>query len=238
MKSVVYFFILYYMFAGLWSCQNETIIPEVNTPEESRVFNYLALGDSYTIGHGEMQARTFPFLLQEKLRAENLQFGTDPKVIARTGWTCDELAAAIAKDSTLKAPYDLVTLLIGVNDQYRGFDIGLYPGRFKKLLDKAIALAGNKAENVIVVSIPDYGATPFGKQRNPQKIGNELDAYNAINKEITLANGANYVYITDLSRLADGDDTLLVSDKLHPSGKMYALWVDRIFPVALRVLKP
>lgn len=237
MKKMLFLYYFVMLISGFWSCNAEAQITEPLMPEVGVEYKYLALGDSYTIGHGETTAQTFPFLLQEKLKAQNFIFPSDPKVIARTGWTCDELAAAILKDSTLTSSYDLVSLLIGVNDQYRGFDINLYPARFKKLLDTAIALAGNKADRVIVVSIPDYGVTPFGKQRNSNKISQEIDAYNAINKDIALQNGAKYVNITDISRLAENDISLLVSDKLHPSGKMYDLWANDLLPVASNILK-
>jgi lysophospholipase L1-like esterase len=208
-----------------------------NPPSVTSEKRYLALGDSYTIGHGELTEQSFPFLLQLALQNLNIPFKSAPKVIARTGWTCDELSAAIAGDSTLVPPYDIVTLLIGVNDQYRGYDINLYNGRFAKLVDKAIELAGNRADKVIVLSIPDYGVTPFGRQRNSAKISAEIDAYNAINQTVAAQKAVHYIHITDISRQAGADSTLLVSDKLHPSGRMYRMWVDRMLPKALEIVK-
>ncbi|MBK9255343.1 MAG: SGNH/GDSL hydrolase family protein [Saprospiraceae bacterium] len=232
-----FIFILFLCISGGFHCSSSEIIeiPEVIvTPQP---FNYLALGDSYTIGHGEKTEKTFPYLLQQSLTDKNYLFESNPKVIAKTGWTCDDLWAAIAKDSTLKNKYDMVSLLIGVNDQYRNYDIAYYPERFEKLVKKAIQLAGENPDNVIVVSIPDYAVTPFGQNQNPSKITKEIDAYNKINQEISERNHVHYVPITDISRMALNNPDLLVSDKLHPSGKMYGLWVERMLPKAESFLK-
>lgn len=204
-------------------------------PFSSARYSYLALGDSYTIGEGVRQNESFPYLLQKKLAANAVQVN-EPQVIARTGWTCDELMSAINSQVKSGEKYDLVSLLIGVNDQYRQYDIKDYPGKFKALLQKAISLSGNNPQRVVVVSIPDYGATPYGSRR-AEAIGKEIDAYNAINKAIALELQCGYVDITEISRMAKTDPDLVAPDGLHPSGKMYGQWIEKIFPLAAGILK-
>lgn len=178
---------------------------------------YLALGDSYTIGESVAVEERYPVQL-----ARELKMG-EPEIIAKTGWTTDELNAAIDKADP-HGPYDLVTLLIGVNNQYRGRSADEYRTQFVALLQRAIGFAGGKTRNVLVVSIPDWGVTPFAKDRDRAKIGREIDQFNAINREETLRAGARYVDITPESRQAANDATLVAGDGLHPSGKMYSEW--------------
>jgi lysophospholipase L1-like esterase len=177
---------------------------------------YLALGDSYTIGESVPATERFPVQL-----ARELGLG-DPEIIAKTGWTTDELNAAIDAAHP-QGPYDLVTLLIGVNNQYRGRDAEQYRGEFTALLQRAIGFAGGDAKKVVVVSIPDWGVTPFAEGRDRAKIATEIDQYNAINREETSRAGARYVDITPISR--GNDPTLVAGDGLHPSGKQYTEWV-------------
>lgn len=180
---------------------------------------YLALGDSYTIGESVRPDERFPNQL-----ARELGLG-EPLIIAKTGWTTDELNAAIdAADP--KGPYELVTLLIGVNNQYRGRDAEQYRGEFVALLRRAIGFAGSDPGKVIVVSIPDWGVTPFAAGRDRAKISREIDQFNAINREETARAGARYVDITPISRR--DDPSLIAADGLHPSGKQYAVWVNEI----------
>lgn len=180
---------------------------------------YLALGDSYTIGETVSAEERFPNQLAKAIGIP------EPLIIAKTGWTTDELNAAIdAADP--KGPYDLVTLLIGVNNQYRGRDAEQYRREFVGLLGRAIAFAGGDAKKVIVVSIPDWGVTPFAEGRDRAKIAREIDQYNAINREEAARAGAKYVDITPISRRSDA--SLVASDGLHPSGKQYAEWVKLI----------
>lgn len=193
--------------------------------------SYLALGDSYTIGEKVSMGQRWPVLLVDSLRVKNIHI-EDPKIIAQTGWTTLDLQQAINK-ADLAPPYHLVSLLIGVNDQYQHFDIKKYPERFKKLLNKALELAGNRADHVLVLSIPDYGVTPFGKQRNAAKISQEIASYNDINKRIADELGVHYINITSISRQAESDPSLTAKDGLHPSGKMYARWVEKVMPVLL-----
>jgi len=197
--------------------------------EDKSTFTYLALGDSYTIGQSVEETQRFPVQLVNRLNEAGVNFGT-PTIIARTGWTTDELARGI-EDANLSGTYDLVTLLIGVNNHYRGRDTAEYRRQFRELLNKAVGFANGIEKRVIVISIPDYGVTPFGIS-NAERIGADIDIFNKINREETELKKANYVYITSISRAAKDDPSLIANDGLHPSGKMYSFWVDAIFPVA------
>ncbi|HEX6161481.1 MAG TPA: SGNH/GDSL hydrolase family protein [Thermoanaerobaculia bacterium] len=189
---------------------------------------YLALGDSYTIGESVAEPERWPNQLASALGI------APPRIIARTGWTTDELNAAIdAADP--EGPFDLVTLLIGVNNQYRGRDAEQYRRELAALLQRAIGFAGGDAKNVVVVSIPDWGVTPFAEGRDRAKIARELDLYNAINREEAANAGAHYVDITPISRA--GDPALVAADKLHPSAKQYTAWTEKILPVAREALR-
>jgi lysophospholipase L1-like esterase len=191
----------------------------------------LALGDSYTIGEGVAAAQRWPDQLAVKLK-----LGA-PEILARTGWTTDELAAAMSTHA-LRPPYALVTLLIGVNNQYRGRDLANYRDEFTALLDRAIDLAGGKPQHVVVVSIPDWGVTRFGKAsgRELGQIAREIDAYNAANAQIAANRGVRYADVTAISRERGADDDMLVDDGLHPSAAMYALWLEAIAPAATAAL--
>ena len=195
----------------------------------------LALGDSYTIGEGVKQSERWPMQLASQLRKDNLKVDT-PQIIAVTGWTTTDLMSAIEK-SRLEEQYDLVTLLIGVNDQFQGYSEESYAIGFKKLLAKAIELAGGRPNRVIVISIPDYSVTPFGKRFGSARIRAEIDKFNEINKEIATENHVHYVNVTEISRRAAEDPTLLASDGLHPSAKMYADWVELTVPVVKSMLE-
>jgi lysophospholipase L1-like esterase len=190
---------------------------------------YLALGDSYTIGEGVEAADRWPVQLSSSLT--QLGYTTwSPLIVAQTGWTTDELMDGI-NAASIDMKYDLVSLLIGVNNQYRGRDSAEFRTEFKELLSRALAFAGDNASGVVVLSIPDWGVTPFAEGRDREKIAAEIDAFNAIKKEETEKKGILFVDITGISRLAGGDSTLLAPDGLHPSGKMYGLWVDQVIPL-------
>jgi len=194
----------------------------------------LALGDSYTIGEGVADAHRWPVRLADMLRDRGLNVGT-PRIIARTGWTTDELSAAI--DAANPDPdYDLVTLLIGVNNQYRGRGDEEYRAHFQTLVNRATAFARGKAARVLAVSIPDWGVTPFATGRDRPAIARAIDRFNAVSREETRRAGAYYADITPISRRASGDASLIAADGLHPSATMYAAWLDVIFPLALRIL--
>ena len=208
---------------------------EPTDKEQSQMIKILALGDSYTIGEGVKQSERWPMQLASQLRKDNLKVDT-PQIIAVTGWTTTDLMSAIEK-SRLEEQYDLVTLLIGVNDQFQGYSEETYASGFKKLLVKAIELAGGRPNRVIAISIPDYSVTPFGKRFGPARIRAEVDKFNEINKGIATGNRVHYVNVTELSRRAADDPTLLESDCLHPSAKMYAEWVELTVPVAKNMLE-
>ena len=194
----------------------------INTsgPTNTGGLTYLALGDSYTIGESVPQKESFPYQLVTALNAQKLSFAANPKIVARTGWTTDELQTAI-RNENLGQNYDIVTLLIGVNNQYRGYSTATYRKEFRELLQSAINFAGKDKRKVFVVSIPDWGVTPFGKGsgKSTATIASEIDTFNAINKEETLALGVSYTDITPASRNAATDVSLIASDGLHPSGK-------------------
>jgi lysophospholipase L1-like esterase len=194
---------------------------------------YLALGDSYTIGQSVETNERFPAQAVSALLNDSIRLGA-PQYIATTGWTTLNLQNAIAAQNP-QGPFDAVTLLIGVNDQYQRLPIVDYPSRFTQLLQKAIALAGNRKNRVFVLSIPDYSVTPFGG--GDTTIRNEINAYNAINKQITFYYNVAYINITDISRQAATDPTLIANDGLHPSGKQYALWVKLLAPLMAKALK-
>jgi len=196
---------------------------------------FLALGDSYTIGESVAVVDRWPNQLAVQLRKAESQVG-DPKIIAKTGWTTDELSHAI-DDERPAGPYALVTLLIGVNNQYRGRDAEQYRKEFAALLHRAIGFAGGKPGHVVVVSIPDWGVTPFAADRDRAKIAREIDAFNAINREETARAKAHYADITPISRRAQTDLTLVAQDGLHPSAKMYTEWTRIILPEAIKALR-
>ncbi|HVF25539.1 MAG TPA: SGNH/GDSL hydrolase family protein [Anaerolineales bacterium] len=202
--------------------------------EEMQTIRYLALGDSYTIGESVAENERWPNQLADLLRVDN--FSTEVTIIARTGWTTDELWQGI-QAGEINPPYDLVSLLIGVNNQYRGLDINEYREEFIFLLDKAIEYAGGDAMRVIVLSIPDWGVTPFAKSRDSKKIATEIDLFNSVNREEAKKAGVYYVDITPGSRAAVTDSALIAADGLHPSGKMYAEWAELAYPQVLKILE-
>ncbi|MVN90276.1 SGNH/GDSL hydrolase family protein [Mucilaginibacter aquatilis] len=194
--------------------------------------SYLALGDSYTIGEAVPAEASFPYQLAAGLTKQQIKTAA-PTIIARTGWTTDELIAAI-KQRSLTQKFDIVTLLIGVNNQYRGYNIDTYRTEFVQLLNTALAYAGGNKRHVFVVSIPDWGVTPFAQGRDRSQIAREIDQYNAINKEETLKAGVSYTDITPGSRNAATDAALVATDGLHPSGKMYSEWVAKLLPEVVK----
>jgi lysophospholipase L1-like esterase len=194
----------------------------------------LALGDSYTIGEGVAVEDRWPMQLAALLRTHGMHVA-EPTIIARTGWTTDELAAAIASID-VKERYDLVTVQIGVNNQYRGRSVDEYRTQFRALLARAIGFAGGRANHVVVVSIPDWGQTPFAARRDRRRIGLDIDAFNAVNRDETARSGSRYVDITTISRRAADEADLVVADKLHPSARMYAEWVRAIAPTVIAAL--
>ncbi|QEC68762.1 SGNH/GDSL hydrolase family protein [Panacibacter ginsenosidivorans] len=199
------------------------------------IFSFLALGDSYTIGEALPLYESFPYQTVQLLRKANLHFHA-PEIVAKTGWTTAELAEHILH-TKLNEHYDFVTLLIGVNNQYRELSIDDYATDFEFLLRKAIHFAAEKKENVIVLSIPDWSVTPFAKKSDNKKVAAEIDAYNKINKAIAERNKIKYVDITPNSRTAKNDAALITTDGLHPSGKAYAEWAIMLAAVIQKMVK-
>ena len=193
---------------------------------------FLALGDSYTIGEAVPEAARWPVQLAARLREHGVTIDA-PRIIATTGWTTDELSAAM-DDSTFAPSYALVTLMIGVNNQYRGRDMHEYREQFDALLVRAIHLAGNDATRVIVLSIPDWGATPYGhgSGRNLAQVSMQIDAFNSVAQSATKTRGAAWVDVTPVSREVTHHPEFAAHDGLHPSAAMYARWVALVLPVA------
>jgi lysophospholipase L1-like esterase len=198
--------------------------------------HYLALGDSYTIGESVRENERWPVQLVAALRERGLSMA-DADIIARTGWTSADLQSAIQRQYNGQT-YDLVSLLIGVNDQYQGVSIDDYRPRFKELLNFAITAAGGDPTHVIVVSIPDWGATPFAEGQDRAAIGAQIDAFNAVNRKESIAAGVQYFDITPISRQTTSDPGLVAGDGLHPSGEMYSKWVELILPNAYALFAP
>ncbi|MBL0309972.1 MAG: SGNH/GDSL hydrolase family protein [Bacteroidetes bacterium] len=193
---------------------------------QQKHYTLLCLGDSYTIGESVEERERFSEQALDILKSKGIKF-EKPKIIARTGWTTDELSLAIQEEK-LESHYDFVTLLIGVNNQYRGQDLESYRQEFATLLQTAIRFAGRNKNHVIVLSIPDWGVTPFvsqdAKKRSSEAISREIDAFNKINHEEAEGVGAHYIDITSISRQVPKDPGLVASDGLHPSGRMYSGW--------------
>lgn len=196
---------------------------------------FLALGDSYTIGESAAESERWPVQLAALLRQHGLSV-EPPALIAKTGWTTDELSAAIDQAGPLGA-FDLVSLLIGVNNQYRGRDAEEYRREFVALLRRAIGFAGGDPSRVLVLSIPDWSVTPFASGRDRATVADDIDRFNAINREEAARLGARYVDVTPHSRMAQEDPSLIASDGLHPSGKMYAGWARLALPEARAALR-
>ena len=191
-----------------------------------QALSYLALGDSYTIGESLPLKDNFPYQTVDLLKQKGIQI-SEPVIVAKTGWTTDELMTAIEMQQ-LKGQFNFVSLLIGVNNQYRGRDIENYQKEFEQLLQKAIAFAGGTTNHVFVLSIPDWGATPFAEGRDRLKIANEIDQFNSVNKKISERFKVNYIEITAGTREASKDPSLVAEDKLHPSKKEYARWAEKL----------
>lgn len=198
-------------------------------------YSYLALGDSYTIGECVAEPARFPAQTVHLLRNKGIAVN-DPKIVATTGWTTDELEMGI-REARITGTFDLVTLLIGVNNQYRGRSMEEYREQFTQLLQQAIDFAGHRPSHVVVLSIPDWGVTPFAADRDRAAIAREIDAFNAANKAIAASLGAHWIDITPYTREALHDTTLVAADGLHPSGKDYARWAADLAALSARILR-
>ncbi|GGH16746.1 SGNH/GDSL hydrolase family protein [Mucilaginibacter phyllosphaerae] len=207
------------------------VIPKKSNMPSSNSLTYLALGDSYTIGEAVTQDQSFPYQLAARLTAAGRSV-TSPDIIAVTGWTTADLKQGIISRNLQNKNYSIVTLLIGVNNQYRGYSKDVYRKEFVELLNTAIGYAGGNIKHVFVISIPDWGVTPFAKNsgRDAAQVGADIDRFNAINKQETEKLNVNYIDITPASRRAADETGLIADDGLHPSGNMYSLWVNQLLP--------
>ena len=202
---------------------------------EKKTIHYLALGDSYTIGEAVPAAHNFPNLLFQMANEEGIAM-EKPRIIATTGWTTDELMKGIEiadEETPIGQDHDLVSLLAGVNDQYRGRPLEEYKENFRSLVQKALEFAGGNKEKLVILSIPDWGVTPFAEGRNRQQISKEIDAFNEASESIAKNEQIHYIYITNWTREATTRPELLASDGLHPSALEYERWSREI----LRYLK-
>lgn len=223
----------YLLFVGFLSCQlndeksnNSSFINDENTSNSIKTF--LALGDSYTIGQSVADSLRWPNQLVKTLNKEETKLEA-PKIIAQTGWTTDELLTAI-NAANIKVKYDYVSLLIGVNNQYRGRSVENFEPEFIKLINRAIAMTNNGATRVFVLSIPDWGAMPFAKGQDRSRITTEINAYNNSIKRICGQRNIDFFDITPISREALKNPSYVAVDGLHPSGEMYAEWVKTVTP--------
>jgi lysophospholipase L1-like esterase len=202
---------------------------------------FAALGDSYTIGEGVPPGERWPVQLARRLRDEGMGVD-DPLIVARTGWTAEELeegireAEADGRIAPGSVPFHLVSLLVGVNDQYRGGEAEAFRECLRRLLGTAVRLAGGRAGRVVVLSIPDWGVTPFAADRDRGAIAAAIDRFNAVSREEVLREGARWVDVTLLTRGVGADAGWLAEDGLHPSGRMYARWAEEVLGVARRIL--
>jgi lysophospholipase L1-like esterase len=210
-------------------------IEKDNTIMEEKTYSYLALGDSYTIGEGVEELGRYPNQAVEILKSNNIIF-QEPTIIAKTGWTTDELDKGIEAAGIERKTYDLVTLLIGVNNQYRGRAVTDYEIEFRKILTKAIQFAKGNPKHVVVISIPDWGVTPFATDRatDREKVAREIDAYNKSKESISKELGVHYIDITEEYRQVGALPEMVVEDKLHPSALVYKSWAEKLTNVVLK----
>lgn len=197
---------------------------------------FLALGNSYTIGTGVPVDERWPIQLARSVRQHGLP-PVEVRLVAQNGWTTDELLRGI-QAARLSPTFDLVSLQIGVNNQFRGYPLQTYRQEFHQLVETAASLAAGNSTRVLVLSIPDWGVTPFAAGRDRSQIAREIDRFNAVNRSQTEKARARYADITTLSREIGDQALFLAPDGLHPSGKMYAVWVQRLLPTVLAILKP
>ncbi|SNS68020.1 Lysophospholipase L1 [Belliella buryatensis] len=221
-----------FLVLGQWSCISTQNISKQNQNMDSDKMTYLALGDSYTIGEGVEAKDRYPHQAVEMLEESGIAF-SEPKIIATTGWTTDELKKGIQAADVNGKTFDLVTLLIGVNNQYRGRPVDNYRSEFRQLLEDAIAFAKGDKSHVVVLSIPDWGVTPFAVNRgsDQEKVAREIDQYNQAKKEITEEMGVTYIDITEHYRINGMKPESVVSDQLHPSGLIYQYWAEKLVEI-------
>ncbi len=244
MKKQFQVIVAFFSLLFIVSCSTESPIPEttptpvITAPQtQGKFYNYLAIGDSYTIGQSVCETCRFPAQLSKSLGNLNSNNTYSLKIIAQTGWTTTNLISAINTQNPT-SNYDLVTLLIGVNNQYQNKPFSLYEKEFPELVNKAIALAKGDKTNVIVVSIPDYAYTPFGQASgNQTTISTAIDQYNTFAKKYCDDNTILFINITDITRQGLTNKNLVAQDGLHPSELAYSLFVERILPKATTILQ-
>ena len=207
-----------------------------NASDAAEPVSYLALGDSYTIGTGIDQINNYPNQLADSLASLGFQVDTT-HIIATNGWTTTDLKNGIAENKP-PSDFNLVSLLIGVNNQYQWLDVELYKTEFRELLEQAIEFAGGESESVFIISIPNYGVTPFAQSKEPETIRRKISEYNEIAKEISDEYDVSFINITPISEMAEDDLSLLASDELHPSAKMYSMWIEEMLPTVTQILEP
>ncbi len=214
--------LLFFVFYVFTTCEEK---------EEISKKSYLALGDSYTIGDSVTEDNRWPNQLVKSLEKKSI-FINSPQIIAGKGWTTSDLKMCI-DNTALHFPYDWVSLLIGVNNQYQGKSIEEFRVEFEQLLSQAVLFAGSKKNRVFVVSIPDWGKMPFAKDRNRERIALEIDNFNQVIYEICARDKIQFIDITHLSRIVGSKPEFIAADGLHPSGTQYAAWVNEILPFFL-----
>lgn len=218
--------------AGIIQGPNDTVVlPIDSTPSPTNdtagVKTFLALGDSYTYGESVEENQKLPYQIAVQLNGLGLNTSA-AEVIARTGWTSGDLLSRLSDNPPSLPHYGIVTLLIGVNNQFQGASQEQYRREFEALVDKAIGYAGNNPNHVFVLSIPDWGVMPFATYRNKELIAKQIDSFNVINKKISLSKNVHYTDVTDISRLAASNPALIAVDGLHPSGEQYRMWANRL----------
>lgn len=228
-QKLLYIIILVLIFT---QCEQKI---ERKEPTITAPVSLLALGDSYTIGTGINPDDSWPYQLGDSLSSRN--FTVDSTVIIATnGWTTTDLLSGIDNNDASSA-FNLVSILIGVNNQYQNLDLDLYRNEFRKIIEEAINFARGDTAKIFIVSIPNYGVTPFGQHRNPVIVKQEIEYYNGIAKEIGSDYDIPFINITPISELAANDSTLLAQDNLHPSAKMYAMWINEMLPTVTQILQ-
>ncbi len=225
MKKILSVFIIFVLF---YSCGSRNNIPERGEPETENQYNYsfLALGDSYTIGERVKQDERWPVQLVDKLRKQGFKMAP-PKIIAQTGWTTANLYSAMESELNYTRKFDLVSILIGVNNQYQEKSKDEYEEDLRDIFKMALNYSKRRETGVFALSIPDYGGTPFAGE-NGEEISREIDEFNAIFKKVAKEFNVDFYNITPISREAARDEDLIAEDGLHPSGLMYRYWVEEI----------
>ncbi|MEM7659843.1 MAG: SGNH/GDSL hydrolase family protein [Bacteroidota bacterium] len=234
--NILPYFLPILLLGCLNGCTPPPEMPNTPPPPPSAPATYLALGDSYTIGESVAESERWPAQLATQLQDSGIE-GYDPRIVAKTGWTTKELMDAIEAEQVTDT-FGLVSLLIGVNNQFRRYSFETYEAEFPMLLETAIGFAGGDTSRVFVVSIPDYGVTPFGQSQSvpPETVAEELDKYNSFAKQHSASLGIPFIDITPISREALDRPELIATDRLHPSGLMYREWVEVIYPVVKEML--